>query len=503
HGASVDAFGLAQCYQPKDEWWIATPTNRAPYGFDWQDWGRRDAYEVRDEVLAMFDLSSQKVCLTGHSMGGHGTWHLAVNDPDSWAGIAPSAGWSSFDSYTGRPEGSLRPLWHGADGASKTMDLLENLRDKPLYLLHGGQDDNVPTQEAIDLASALDELGLKYTMHIEPEAGHWWGNACVDWPGIFETFAGQSVESNPREVDFWSADPGVDAEHHWVRVEQPLEYGRATRVSARRSLDSKHAIISTENVRSVQVRLPLERAIVDGLKIGPIESGPHGVWFVRMPARVEGGEKVPAHWRTFPGGPSVDEKRPECSGPFKRAFDKEFVMVYGTAGTAEETATLLARARFDAGVWFYRANGHGRLCSDQEFLDPEHPEDFSGRNVVLYGNQDTNSAWDSVLDSNAMQVARGRIQWGDSFWEGDDLGAVYVRPRKGEHDTLVGVVASTGVSGARLGYTLSPFISGVGYPDFAVFDASVLTKGDEAILAAGWWNHSWGLGIPDPPREQR
>ena len=43
-----------------------------------------------------------RIYLTGHSMGGHGTWHLAANDPDRWAAIAPSAGWISFDTYGGR-----------------------------------------------------------------------------------------------------------------------------------------------------------------------------------------------------------------------------------------------------------------------------------------------------------------------------------------------------------------------------------------------------------------
>jgi S-formylglutathione hydrolase FrmB len=30
--------------------------------------------------------------LTGHSMGGHGTWHLGVHDAGRFAVIGPSAG---------------------------------------------------------------------------------------------------------------------------------------------------------------------------------------------------------------------------------------------------------------------------------------------------------------------------------------------------------------------------------------------------------------------------
>ena len=51
----------------------------------------------------------------------------------------------------------------------------------------------------------------------------------------------------------------------------------------------------------------------------------------------------------------------------------------------------------------------------------------------------------------------------------------------------------TGVVGTRLGYTLGQFISGVGVPDYVVFDSSVLEKGDGGVHAAGWFDHNWKL----------
>ncbi|HUA65686.1 MAG TPA: hypothetical protein VME24_07555, partial [Alphaproteobacteria bacterium] len=46
HGASVEALGQAEAYEPKSWGNIVVPTNRRPYGFDWEDWGRLDALEV-------------------------------------------------------------------------------------------------------------------------------------------------------------------------------------------------------------------------------------------------------------------------------------------------------------------------------------------------------------------------------------------------------------------------------------------------------------------------
>ena len=43
------------------------------------------------------------------------------------------------------------------------------------------------------------------------------------------------------------------------------------------------------------------------------------------------------------------------------------------------------------------------------------------------------------------------------------------------------------------GATVSIFGSGVGIPDYVVFGAEVLKKGDEGVRAAGWFDQSWSL----------
>jgi hypothetical protein len=45
HGASVEATSQADAYGPHDWASIVCPTNRRPYGFDWEDTGRLDATE--------------------------------------------------------------------------------------------------------------------------------------------------------------------------------------------------------------------------------------------------------------------------------------------------------------------------------------------------------------------------------------------------------------------------------------------------------------------------
>lgn len=459
HGAGVDCLAQARAYSPKERFRIVAPTNRRPFGFDWQDWGRLDAYDA----VADAGAGGERLFLTGHSMGGHGTWHLAANDPDRFLAIAPSAGWCSFDTYGGgpRPASPLSPIWFGADGPSRTLDLVRNLAGLPVYVLHGTADDNVPADEARRMIAALEAAGAKPAAHFEEGAGHWWdgdrakGADCVDWPGIFEFFEKAPRGGEPETIDFVTMDPAVDADHYWLHVHEPLEPGKPVRVRGSRShLDAENARL---------LRIPPGRCVVNGRAL-----------------------ETTTGWIRFgDGGPS---ESPEPPGPpprrgFKRAFENRFVLLYGTRGTPEENRELYERARYDAQAWWYRGNGRAELLPDREVGRT------AGRNVVLYGNAETNAAWDAVFAEDLPLRAgaegfrfRGEPVRADA--------AIVVAPRRGEPGSRAAAFVSVGVAGARLGYTLAPFTSGVGYPDYVLFSTEVLRSGDGGVAAAGFLDAS-------------
>ncbi|MFN5944089.1 MAG: prolyl oligopeptidase family serine peptidase [Phycisphaerae bacterium] len=199
HGASVEATNQAASYSAKTDFVIVCPTNRRPFGFDWEDWGRVDALEVLNVSRRILGTNPRRQYVTGHSMGGHGTWQMATLYPDQFAAAAPSAGWLSFDTYAeagGAPREQAARMRAGMHASSWTMDRLGNMRRMGVYLVHGTADDNVPASEAYRGAARLSLLGMDVGMHMEPGAGHWWddgengqpGAACVDWPAVFEMF---------------------------------------------------------------------------------------------------------------------------------------------------------------------------------------------------------------------------------------------------------------------------------------------------------------------------
>ena len=539
HGAGVDELNQAASYGRHAGWWIVAPTNRRPFGFDWQDWGRLDAYETLEHALAWTGADAARVALTGHSMGGHGSWHLAVNDADRFVAVAPSAGWSSFDSYPGRPAGALAELWHAADGASDTPGLVANLVDTPVYVLHGDADDNVPASEGRALFEALvaavaaaRERGLPVIepqLHIQPAASHWWdgdaspGVDCVDWPPVFALFDGRprrppfdpTAEGAPpaaTRFEWTCVDPSIDRSHEWLSVIRPVEYGRPIHVDATWDPAARRVELTTDNAALIVLHWPdgqpPDSCSVDG---DAITCGVD--WGTGTRAARDIGDVLERHedgWRVW----SMDVlqvealgwdpalKSPDRCGPFKRAFDRRFVLVYGTAGDAREDAELLARARYDSEVWRYRGNGRAEAWSDVDVLDAGNLPRLAGRNLILYGNRDTNLAFQALVPPDCpLRAERGRMALGEQVWEGDDLAAVCVYPRVGDPGALLGLFADTGPRGSRLGYTLAPFVSGVGCPDFALFDSAVLGQGDGGVRAAGWFDAHWreARQSPAPP----
>jgi predicted peptidase len=150
HGAGVEALNQAAAYAPKKWGYIVAPTNRRPYGFSWEDWGRLDALEVLDLVKKKFAVDEGRIYLTGHSMGGHGTWFMSATYPDKFAAIGPSAGWITFRSYRFAPApeetSAVQRMLRRSASPSDLFSLADNYRHFGAYIIHGDSDDNVPAQ---------------------------------------------------------------------------------------------------------------------------------------------------------------------------------------------------------------------------------------------------------------------------------------------------------------------------------------------------------------------
>jgi len=117
-----------------------------------------------DDVLAKYNVDKNRVYLTGLSMGGFGTWELAMTFPDYFAAVAPICGGGN-------------PL------------LVSKLKNTPVWVFHGKKDTSVPEQQSAIMVEALKKIGANVEYTVLPEGGH--SDAWIyayDKAGLFDWF---------------------------------------------------------------------------------------------------------------------------------------------------------------------------------------------------------------------------------------------------------------------------------------------------------------------------
>jgi predicted peptidase len=109
--------------------------------------------ELLDQIKSKYSIDTQRVYLTGLSMGGAGTWNFALRYPKYFAAIVPIAGAYKFRS-------------------KEIPDDICKIKNLPIWTFHGGRDQVVGSWQTEILVNALKECGsnIRYTLY--PEADH-------------------------------------------------------------------------------------------------------------------------------------------------------------------------------------------------------------------------------------------------------------------------------------------------------------------------------------------
>ena len=488
HGASVEARNQSRAYSQKDWTYIVAPTNRRPFGFNWEEWGRIDALEVLEHAKKLFKTDPQKTYLTGHSMGGHGTWIIGTTYPDKFAAIAPCASYPDIAGYgRGRGDNIHRENPHfdrieRAANAGRTVSLVRNLLQSGVYIYHGDADEVVSIEQVRPMRELLGTFHPNFCYYEYPGAPHWFGYS-VDWEPIFEFFKRQSIPLNKEvsELDFHTATPVISASDHWLRVEQQEAPYAFTNIKAAVSGDTVR-VTAAENVTFFTIDLP------------SMGLGANAVVNIGGNDFTIAADK-PVHLKSAGGSWAVSEMLPATEkyslrgGGFKQAFDNNVVFVYATGGTKAENDWYLNRARFDAETFYYRGNGSIDVVADRDFRASDYPD----RNVVIYGNATCNRAWEQLLGHAPFKVSNGRVMWGVDEITGDDIAMYCIYPRSDSRTACVGIVAGTGERGMRATYA-NNYISGItGFPDYMIFRSDLLRDGLSGMETTGFFDNNWQI----------
>jgi predicted peptidase len=128
-----------------------------------ESWSVEAVSALIDRCESLYRIDKTRIYLTGLSMGGNGTWRLAMAEPTRFAAIAPICGW----------------------GDSTKVCIL---KDIPIWNFHGARDLVVPIAKSQVLINALEACGADVTFTVYPDAGHDAWTATYDHPALYEWF---------------------------------------------------------------------------------------------------------------------------------------------------------------------------------------------------------------------------------------------------------------------------------------------------------------------------
>jgi pimeloyl-ACP methyl ester carboxylesterase len=502
----------------------------------YQGMGEFEFFEVLAGISKAFHVDPDRIHLAGGSMGGAGTYHLAIRHPDHFASASPDAGyldyrvflWSAAqldaegrffrDGGRGRiirqlPADRLaywramgerrvaeweRPLYE----RQSALFVIENTVNLPMVMSHGVYD--VSIYGGVDVENSrrawarLAELGYADKWYFElPDSGlnHGGpfemadGNPKIKeprrtYPGLPEARANVSTrvrEPFPYHVVF-KTNTLQFHRCYWVEIDALEQHWRDATVDVRRtSAASLHVV--ADNVRQITLYLPPELVgeatavpvTVNGVELGPLPL----TGDARLTLR-RGGNTWQVPKQRWPDRPT---KRPGLHGPLLHAFHTSHLLVVGMAGTHQETQANRHAAERLAAV-LDETNG-GWLCSlmpcrthyEPMIVNEDEitPADRSERHLIVFGTQSTSRLLAAAAGYPLHHGPR-EVTVGPLLFRGEALELAGVAPNPSHPERYLAMV-TPGFPSSAIGRLWIE-------PDYVATDG-------ETIVARGFLDEEW------------
>lgn len=133
-------YGLPRAIDQGQEFDFIVISPQCPAG---KLWSTDNWFEpLYEELLSKYRIDTDRVYLTGVSMGGGGVFDVAKDHPDQFAALVPLCAWAS------------------------NTDRICNIKDIPIWTFHGTEDHVVPISQTEDKVRALEKCNgnIKYTV---------------------------------------------------------------------------------------------------------------------------------------------------------------------------------------------------------------------------------------------------------------------------------------------------------------------------------------------------
>ncbi len=152
---------------------VACPKGREPASM-YIGTAEQDVLDVIAEIRRAYNIDADRIYVTGHSMGGFGSWSIAMNHPEVFAAIAPIAG-------GGNPIG------------------MKKIAHIPQLVVHGDNDKTVPVARSRTMVAAAKNFGTEIK-YIEIPGGNHIDIAAATFKDVFDWFDAHRRKSSDAKA---------------------------------------------------------------------------------------------------------------------------------------------------------------------------------------------------------------------------------------------------------------------------------------------------------------
>ncbi len=208
--------------------------------------------DAEDEVLGAIDalsavlaVDARSVSIWGASMGGAGATTIAFHRPDRFASVTSFFGDSRYDLST-----YVRSILGDPRGAHQVnaLDIVDNARHLPVWLIHGEDDATSPIRQSEMLAEAMQQRGFDVRFDRVAGIGHAGALVARFVKAVVAVAAGARAPEHPTRVTYWSVRPSDDGAYG-LRIVRSSPTGDAF-VDVERRDDAVH-VRRADGVRSL------------------------------------------------------------------------------------------------------------------------------------------------------------------------------------------------------------------------------------------------------------